>query len=103
MPTVAKMNASGTARPMSPAGATPLSAIAAVGAMMAIDSAMASQMRSSRRRPGPCAAPESVPASTAMGPSLVVEDRFRQEGADDPVRDVHHLVDAQVHRDGGDG
>jgi hypothetical protein len=45
------MNASGTARPISAAGAVPLSAIAAVGAMIAIDSAIASQKRSSRRRP----------------------------------------------------
>src|SRR5262249_18652800 len=50
-PIVAKMNASGTARPISPAGATPLSAIAAVGAMIAIDSAIASQKCSSRRSP----------------------------------------------------
>jgi hypothetical protein len=47
------MNASGTARPMSCAGTVPLSAIAAVGAMMAIDSAIASQNRSSRRSPAP--------------------------------------------------
>ncbi len=45
------MNASGTARPISEAGAVPLSAIAAVGAMIAIDRAIASQKRSSRRRP----------------------------------------------------
>ena len=50
-PIVAKMNASGTARPIRPAGAVPLSAIAAVGAMIAIDSAIASQNLSSRRRP----------------------------------------------------
>jgi hypothetical protein len=47
------MNASGTARPMSCAGTVPLSAIAAVGAMIAIDSAIASQNRSSRRSPAP--------------------------------------------------
>ena len=45
------MNASGTACPMSPAGAVPLSAIAAVGAMIPIEIAIASQKRSSRRRP----------------------------------------------------
>ena len=45
------MNASGTARPITAAPAVPLSAIAAVGAMIAIDSAIASQKRSSRRRP----------------------------------------------------
>ena len=45
------MNASGTARPISPAGATPFSAMAAVGAMIPIDSAIASQKRSSRRSP----------------------------------------------------
>src|SRR6185437_9087381 len=50
------MNASGTARPISPAGATPFRAIAAVGAMIPIDSAMASQKRSSRRSPVPGAA-----------------------------------------------
>ena len=50
-PIVAKMNASGTARPISPAGAVPFSAIAAVGAMIAIESAIVSQNFSSRRRP----------------------------------------------------
>ena len=45
------MNASGTARPIRLAGAVPLSAIAAVGAMIAIDSAIASQNFSSRRSP----------------------------------------------------
>ena len=45
------MKASGTARPMSDAGAVPLSAIAAVGAMIPIEIAIASQKRSSRRRP----------------------------------------------------
>ncbi len=45
------MKASGTARPMSPAGAVPLSAIAAVGAMIPIEIAIASQKRSSRRSP----------------------------------------------------
>ena len=50
-PTVAKMKASGTAWPTSCAGTVPLSAMAAVGAMMPIDSAIASQKRSSRRRP----------------------------------------------------
>ena len=44
-------NASGTARPISPATAVPLSAIAAVGAMIASDSAIASLKRSSRRSP----------------------------------------------------
>ena len=51
MPTVAKMNASGTARPTRPAGAVPLSSIAAVGAMIPIDSAIVSQKRSSRLSP----------------------------------------------------
>src|SRR5690242_16691200 len=50
-PIVAKMNASGTARPISPAGAVPLSAIAAVGAMIAIEIAIVSQNFSSRRSP----------------------------------------------------
>jgi hypothetical protein len=55
------MNASGTACPISPAGVTPFSAIAAVGAMIAIDSAIASQKCSSRRSP-PRAAPGCDPA-----------------------------------------
>ena len=46
------MNASGTARPIRLAGAVPLSAIAAVGAMIPMLSAIASQIFSSRRRPG---------------------------------------------------
>jgi hypothetical protein len=50
-PIVAKMNASGTARPISAAGAVPFSAIAAVGAMIAIDSAIVSQNFNSRRSP----------------------------------------------------
>ena len=50
-PIVAIRNASGTARPISPATAVPLSAMAAVGAMIASDSAIASKKRSSRRRP----------------------------------------------------
>jgi hypothetical protein len=45
------MNASGTARPISPAGAVPFKAIAAVGAMIAIEIAIVSQNFSSRRRP----------------------------------------------------
>jgi hypothetical protein len=52
-PIVAIRNASGTARPICPATAVPLSAIAAVGAMIASDSAIASTKRSSRRRPRP--------------------------------------------------
>src|SRR4051794_2018235 len=51
---VAIRNASGTARPIWPATAVPLSAIAAVGAMIASESAIASTKRSSRRRPGFC-------------------------------------------------
>src|SRR3954452_5942709 len=94
IPIVAKMNASGTARPIRPAGPTPLSAMAAVGAMIAIDSATASQMRSSRRSPGPCA-PDSagpVPAVLAKGVLLGGEDGFGQEGADHPVGHVDDLV-----------
>ena len=44
-------NASGTARPTRAAGAVPLSAIAAVGDMIPIDSAIVSQNRSSRLSP----------------------------------------------------
>src|SRR5215208_1044819 len=44
-------NASGTARPTKLAGSVPLRAMAAPGAMMPIDSAIASQKRSSRRKP----------------------------------------------------
>jgi hypothetical protein len=51
MPTEAKTNASGTARPTKLAGSVPLRAMAAPGAMMPIDSAIASQKRSSRRKP----------------------------------------------------
>jgi hypothetical protein len=45
----AKRKASGTARPTSPAGATPFRAIAAVGAMIPTEMASASKRRSSRR------------------------------------------------------
>jgi hypothetical protein len=65
-PTVAAMNASGTACPMSVAGTVPLSAMAAVGAMIAIDNAIASQKCSSRRRPP---VRPSSPAVVAIGPS----------------------------------
>src|SRR3954468_20699288 len=51
-PIVAIRNASGTARPICAATAVPFSAIAAVGAMIASDSAIASTKRNSRRRPG---------------------------------------------------
>src|SRR5438552_1700163 len=98
----ANRKASGTARPMSPAGATPFSAIAAVGAMIPIDSATASQKRSSRRsfpRGRSCA----TGASTAISASLFVEDRVRHEAADDPVRRVDDLVDAQIAGDADEG
>jgi hypothetical protein len=45
----ARRKASGTARPTMPAGATPFKAMAAVGAMIPIEIANASQTRSSRR------------------------------------------------------
>jgi hypothetical protein len=61
------MNASGTARPISAETPTPLSAIAAVGAMIAIDSAIASQKCSSRR-----SAPVSVPVGSGS-PTCVVD------------------------------
>ena len=50
------MKSSGTARPTFAATPTPFSAIAAVGAMMPIESAIVSQKRSSRRSPGICGA-----------------------------------------------
>ena len=49
MAIAANRKASGTARPTSPAGTTPLSAIAAVGAMIPTEIAIASKKRSSRR------------------------------------------------------
>src|SRR3954454_19245767 len=96
----ANRNASGTARPTRPAGATPLSAIAAVGAMIPTEIAIASQNRSSRRSP-PRAWSSGTTASLAISASL--EDRVGHEAADDPVRRVDHLVDAQVADDAGDG
>jgi hypothetical protein len=51
MPTEANTNASGTARPTRLAGSVPFSAMAAPGAMIPMDSAIASQKRSSRRKP----------------------------------------------------
>jgi hypothetical protein len=66
MPTEAKTNASGTARPTRLAGSVPLRAMAAPGAMIPIESAIASQKRSSRRRPRPW----SDPASVVIGRSL---------------------------------
>src|SRR5262249_25354748 len=61
----ANRNASGTARPMSPAGATPFRAIAAVGAMIPIEIAIASQKRSSRLR-CPRVSASSAVAAVAM-------------------------------------
>jgi hypothetical protein len=62
------MNASGTARPISPATPTPFSVIAAVGAMIASERAIASQNLSSRRRPPPPPTGSSLAsASTATG------------------------------------
>jgi hypothetical protein len=65
---VAIRKASGTARPMSPATAVPLSAMAAVGAMIARESAIASLNRSSRRSVGPAG---SAPADWAVAMSSV--------------------------------
>src|SRR2546423_9807917 len=95
----ANRKASGTARPISPAGATPLSAIAAVGAMIPIESAIASQKRSSRRS-FPFGRSPATDASVAISASLV-KDRIRHERADHPVRRVDDLVDAQVAGDAG--
>jgi hypothetical protein len=49
MAMAANRKASGTARPTSPAGATPFRAMAAVGAMIPTEMASASKSRSSRR------------------------------------------------------
>src|SRR5262245_47807529 len=100
MAIAANRNASGTARPIRPAGATPLSAMAAVGAMIPTEIAIASQNRSSRRRrPRDASSIATVPF--AISASLV-EDRSRHEAADDPVGSVHHLVDPQVASDARD-
>src|SRR4028119_584203 len=53
MPKVASTKTRGTARPTKPAVAVPLSAIAAPGAMIAMESATASQNRSPRLSPPP--------------------------------------------------
>jgi hypothetical protein len=58
-PIVAIRKASGTARPIRPATAVPLSAIAAVGAMIASDSAITSMKRSSLRSPCGCSMPRA--------------------------------------------
>src|SRR6476646_9366405 len=100
MAIAANRKASGTARPMSPAGATPFSAIAAVGAMIPIEIAIASQKRSSRLR-CPCDGSSSAVAAVAISPSLV-EDRFRHETSHHPVGRVNHLVDSEVTRDAGE-
>src|SRR4051794_12402265 len=88
--TAANRNASGTARPTSPAGATPFSAIAAVGAIIPIEIAIASQKRSSRLR-CPCDALSSADAAVAISASLV-EDRFGHGTSHHPVARVNHLV-----------
>src|SRR5436190_14624704 len=49
MPTVAKTNASGAARPSRRAGSTPVTDIASVGAITPIDTATVPKRRSSRR------------------------------------------------------
>src|SRR5581483_8129451 len=95
----ANRKASGTARPTSPAGATPFNAIAAVGAMIPTEIAIASQKRSSRRST-PCARCSWTTASLTI--SLSFEDRQRDEAAHDPVRRVDYLVDAQVASDARD-
>src|SRR5215467_5996370 len=94
----ANRKARGTARPTSPAGATPLSAIAAVGAMIPTEIAIASQKRSSRRRWPRDASSSTRTVSVAISPSLL-EDRLGHEAAHHPVRGVDDLVDAEVARD----
>src|SRR5712691_152771 len=95
----ANRKASGTARPTSPAGATPLSAIAAVGAIIPTEIAIASQKRSSRRR---CPRGSSIAtASVAISASLI-EDRLRHEAAHHPVRSIDDLVDPEVAGDARD-
>src|SRR5213080_1252064 len=68
----AKRKASGTALPTSPAGATPLSAIAAVGAMIPMETAIASQKRSSRRSV-PWGRRWAADASVAISPPSKVD------------------------------
>ena len=72
MPTVASTKTRGTARPTRPAVAVPLSAIAAPGAMIAMESATASQNRSSRLRPPsrPCAPSVTRPPPPSLRPAL---------------------------------
>src|SRR5690242_14105083 len=93
----ANRKASGTARPISPAGATPLSAIAAVGAMIPIDSATASQKRSSRRSV-PCARWSAAAVASVAIRTSFREDLIGDEAAHDPAGRVDDLVDTQVAR-----
>src|SRR5438045_244375 len=89
----ANRKASGTARPMRPAGATPLSAIAAVGAMIPIERAIASQNLSSRRRcPRETSAPSIAPAAVVMPCPFSRSDRpaaIRQAPLVLPVPGIH--------------
>src|SRR6478736_1057452 len=96
MAIAANRKASGTARPMSPAGATPFSAIAAVGAMIPIEIAIASQKRSSRLR-CPSEASSSPVAAVVISASLV-QGRFRHETSHRSVGRVNRLVDAGQRR-----
>src|SRR3954454_10720938 len=73
-PTVAITNASGTARPISPATAVPLSAIAAVGVMIASERAIASTNFSSRRSPCRCSG-DAVSVVMAQEATRVVDIR----------------------------
>ena len=82
-------------RPTKLAGSVPLRAMAAPGAMMPIESAIASQKRSSRRKPRSWLASASVCSPVTSSSKDVVGEK----SPDYPVGSVHNLVDAQIHGD----
>src|SRR3954453_16827551 len=90
-PTVAITNASGTARPISPATAVPLSAIAAVGAMIASERAMASTIFCFRRSPGRCSG-DAVSVVMAQEATRVLDTRPAMNDVDRPAEETEQQM-----------
>ena len=96
MLTVASTNTRGTARPTRPAVAVPLRAIAAPGAMIAMDNAIASQKRSSRRSPRSCCPGRLVSSIICPSPYTSSGNKASttRSGASSPHRTEPHAPPA---------